>query len=537
MIKAILTRGNKVAAMLTLILLAQPLVYPFGIRAEELPNTAPVFSNTTIYTSNAGDITGKFSRYYEPTLKPIVGGDVLVASTVTDNEGNLVTVRSGINPTWYQDTTDINGLANGIYGFVFDSLGFSNGIKDIRFDAIDGVLGTNEIKNTVSNNFEMIVDNTAPVVDYGVSTPVNGSAAVGTITLDANVSDDWGLHEIGFGFQGEAPICLFAPANEYVNSTPSNGYYTCDIDTTAFVDGSYTLSVYAYDKAGNGTEVATRVVEFDNNLDTTAPVFTTKDVTRDEGESVPSVSEFVLSNPENLPVTCSTVNQSDLVVAQPNNNKLIAVTCFVEDAAGNRTESTSNLIVNNVQPRVVIIANPSTVTTEGNSASLVANILAGSSSFTYNWFGSCAGNGSRSGFGLTNFVTTPSTQGSYICGVTVTDADGDTSAASVLLTVLSSTGNSSTPTQNTSDTSSNTTTTPEVLGTTVSAPVSTPTPTQQAQNVNGTTDTATATQSTSPLLIICLVAGAILIIGLLLFLFFRGEDEDEKQAATAPIKK
>jgi hypothetical protein len=364
-----------------------------------------------------------------------------------------------------------------------------------------------------------------------------------TITVDGVFGDNYGLFEIGMAL-GESVECILGPSSEYVNDTPENGLYFCDIDTTQYEDGIYPIIMVAIDKAGNINEIHSRSIVVDNDTnepeepgeDTTAPIFVTKDVTRDEGESFPSLNEFVLSNPENLEVFCSNVDASEMFVSQPASNKLIPVTCYVEDAAGNRTTSTSNLIVNNVQPKVVIIANPSIVVTEGTTVNLIANILNGNAGFTYNWYGSCSGNGTNPSVGLTNFSNVPSNTGSYLCGISVTDADGDVASASVRVDVLAQGANSSTPSNPTTDSNSeNTNTTDntnsndsEVQGVSTENPVSAPSEEQNTGSTNNTNTTAVnSVVTTSPLVIICLVAGAILIIGLLLFLFFRGDDSEQ----------
>lgn len=538
---------------LMLLIVFQPLiissftkVYAEAIEEEpivEVINTAPVFNSNSIITSNWGmDIVGLYSLYLEPTLKPVVGGQVTISTNVTDAENNLVTVRGGINPVITDIASNINGISNGNYQIIsFDSTAYTDGILDIRIDGVDGVLGTEEVLNTVSNNFEIIVDNTAPTIEYGSDIPLNLSVVSGTVILEGIFGDNIGLWEIGMSL-GENVVCVLGPTDIVTNDTPSNGIYTCEVDTTAFEDGIYPIIMVAIDKAGNVSEIHSQSIELDNfeePEDTTAPIFTTKDVTRDEGEAFPDLSEFVLNNPENLPVFCSTVNASDMVVNQPNSNKLFPITCYVEDSAGNRTTSTSNLIVNNVQPKVVIIANPSIVVTEGTSVSLVGNITSGKGSFNYNWYGSCSGTGSLTSLGLTNSVNTPTAPGSYLCGISVTDQDGDTAAASVRIDVLANGANSSTPntTNNNQQPQENPSTTPEVEdqgeveGVSTEVPVSAPVNENESEgnnNQNNLNDVAAA-GTASPLVIICLVAGAILIIALLLFLFFRGEDVEEDE--------
>ncbi len=390
-------------------------------------------------------------------------------------------------------------------------------------------------------------DTTPPEIGYGYQTPVDGSMVQGTIVLDANFNDEQGLAAAAIGLGGEYWYCLY--------DMPESGYQECLVDTTLLPDGYYEVTYWAMNLAGlESTTIVggIRILNVSNPvLDTQAPEFSLKDVTRDENEMAPDYAEFIQSNPEGLTPVCTGLDYSKYYVAQPNGNTLVPVSCTVTDLAGNSTTATSNLIVNNVQPHVVIIAMPSTNATTGNTITLTANILHGNGSFNYYWTGACSGNGSQVNVGLTNSVYANYGAGSYLCGIVVTDSDGDVVGASVQLdfttgtttpTETSTESNTNTDTQTPATTEESTTETPDstegqVEGATTDSTVSDTQSTTEPTNTTNTTNNTNATNSTagttSPLVIICLVAGGILIIGLLLFLFFRGEDEEEETPAAA----
>lgn len=125
--------------------------------------------------------------------------------------------------------------------------------------------------------------------------------------------------------------------------------------------------------------------------------------------------------------------------------------------------------------------------------------------------------------------------GSYLCGINVTDADGDVASASVRVDVLAQGANSSTPSNSTTDSNTENTNTTnntnsndsEVQGVSTENPVSAPAEEENTGSTNTNTGAVNSVVTTSPLVIICLVACAILIIGLLLFLFFRGDDSEQ----------
>ena len=393
-------------------------------------------------------------------------------------------------------------------------------------------------------------DTTPPEIGYGYQTPVDGSMVQGTIVLDANFNDEQGLAAAAIGLGGEYWYCLY--------DMPESGYQECLVDTTLLPDGYYEVTYWAMNLAGlESTTIVggIRILNVSNPvLDTQAPEFSLKDVTRDENEMAPDYAEFIQSNPEGLTPVCTGLDYSKYYVAQPNGNTLVPVSCTVTDLAGNSTTATSNLIVNNVQPHVVIIAMPSTNATTGNTITLTANILHGNGSFNYYWTGACSGNGSQVNVGLTNSVYANYGAGSYLCGIVVTDSDGDVASASVELNFTNGSVTSTDNSSSNNESQSNTNTTTEqdqstesqtdsqtdngqVEGVETEAPVSDSQESTESNNSNtnttNTTTTSTTSGTTSPVVIICLVAGGILIIGLLLFLFFRGEDEDEETAAAS----
>lgn len=384
-------------------------------------------------------------------------------------------------------------------------------------------------------------------VEYNASThSLINTEVSGTVLLDGNFNDPQGLTSAKIGLNG-IWFCEF--------NSPESGYRECTIDTTTLPNGMYSITFWAQNSVGVEKGLSAPIYFTINNavvepVDTSSPEFHLKEVTRDENESAPDYSEFVAHNPESLEISCYGLEGVDMKVAQPLSSKLILVTCMVEDAAGNQTTSQTSLIVNNVQPQVVIIANPSTSVNSGGTVSLVGNILKGNGDFSYYWFGACSGSGNAS-MGLTSSINVSLNSGTHLCGIMVTDADGDTTAASVALDFGINTNNSesnqntgnvngdsisadetdstneSEETNNTEDESD-----AQVEGTNTESPASNPESSSEQTN-NTDAEVTTSNAGASPLVIICLVAGGILIIALLLFLFFRGEDEEDETAAAA----
>jgi hypothetical protein len=109
-------------------------------------------------------------------------------------------------------------------------------------------------------------------------------------------------------------------------------------------------------------------------------------------------------------------------------------TVLVTDIDGDTATANITISASNGIPSVVIIANPGVNVNSGTTVTLIGNILGGDANFSYVWSAACSGAGTNSG-GLTNTTTVPSTPGSYYCRIDVTDSNGDTAAAGVIIAV------------------------------------------------------------------------------------------------------
>lgn len=531
------------AILLTTFLLFQPLfaINPVRLRAETLPASFP----TEIPSEEESPIEEDPIEYLFDMTLPLDDSFHTLPIEIVGAASNSNGVTK-VNLYWENESGTV-GLITTLHNFdnldVFDWHYLwtppAFGLYTVRAELVDGS------DNSVAYDFAYRVEYGMPeVIDnaptFNFTMPISGTNYIGVIPISFESSDDIDLDRIEIFIRESGDANPWFELVEIDLSTDVETAFSDLIEITLLTEGIYDFYGVAYDSSDQPSEdalVLNVAYSFETEEeDTIPPVLITKDVVLNEGSSIPSFSDFVLSNPENLPVSCTAIAAEEMFVGQPQLTKEKLISCSVSDSAGNTTESTSKLIVNNVLPSVVVIADPSVNVNQGTTVSLIGNILSGSPSFTYQWYGNCIGSGSVTGFGLTGSTTVSPIAGSYLCGIRVTDSDGDVGAAGVLVNVanVSGVGNApvdnNTPDQNNNQNNNQNPedgTSPDVEGINTDNTVSPPVdglPTDS--NTNGAITNQVS--GASPLVIICLVAGAILIIGLLLFLFFRGNDEEEE---------
>ena len=137
-----------------------------------------------------------------------------------------------------------------LYGFAWDTKADNNGGYTIvarAYDAAGNMGESSPVTVTVFN------DTAAPAVS--IVSPANGCAA-GTVAVLAHASDNVGVSKMEFYLNGA------------LQSSATTAPYGFNWNTTAFANGTYTLSVKAYDEAGNVGESSVTVAVLN---DTTAP--------------------------------------------------------------------------------------------------------------------------------------------------------------------------------------------------------------------------------------------------------------------------
>ncbi len=270
-----------------------------------------------------------------------------------------------------------------------------------------------------------------------------------------------------------------------VDNSDIDGVY---LDTTMFYEGTYEINYNVTDSAGNTSETKTFTITVNNIAP--QPEVTADKTEITEGESVTLTTSFIdpsfidydgdgisdnvgyidtLGNPvqapDDAPWTASLywgdgtsetvqVNKDGEINFTSNTHTYTeegtyTVTLAVMEAYTwveyndtwveyNDTDTSIlgdgemglaqlTITVGNNEPTVEIDTDPGTVVNEGTTVTLTATVTDGNEPYSGEWSGDCSG---------TETTTTVSDQpGTYNCTYTATDADGDTSSASVTVVV------------------------------------------------------------------------------------------------------
>lgn len=180
-----------------------------------------------------------------PANNSAVSGTVSINVDASDNvavskveyyvNGSLSFTSASAPYTYFWDTSALTG---GNYTLLAKA-----------YDAAGNVGQSGNVVVTVSN------DRTAPVAS--LAAPASGATLNGTVTISAAASDNIGVTRVEFYANG---VLLAA-----TNTMP----YTYNWNTASYADGSYSLSVKAYDNSGNVGQSGAVTVTVIN--DTAAP--------------------------------------------------------------------------------------------------------------------------------------------------------------------------------------------------------------------------------------------------------------------------
>jgi len=192
------------------------------------------------------------------------------------------------------------------YAISWNTTTTSNGshtLDAVARDAAGNKTTSATVTVTVSNNSG---DTTPPAVS--MTTPANGAALSGSVTVSANASDNVGVTGVQFKLDG---------ANLGAEDTTSP--YSITWDTTAASNGSHTLTAVARDAAGNQT--------------TSSPVSVT--VSNSSGDTTPPTASMT------APANGTTVSGSVTVSANASDNVAVAGVQFQLNGSNLGAEDTA----------------------------------------------------------------------------------------------------------------------------------------------------------------------------------------------------
>jgi hypothetical protein len=182
-----------------------------------------------------------------PSNAANVAGTVKVSGTASDNVG-VAAVDVAVDQGGFS-----SAAGTGSWVFSVDTTRLSNGSHSVTARATDtsGNRSSTQIVIDVSN----ATDTTAPKITIGA--PADGSTASGTFTVSGTASDGTGLASIDVRIDGDTWKAATGAAN-----------WSASFDSTAYGDGSHTVTARALDAAGNATSTAIGLT-FENATSTT----------------------------------------------------------------------------------------------------------------------------------------------------------------------------------------------------------------------------------------------------------------------------
>lgn len=272
---------------------------------------------------------------------------------------------------------------------------------------VDGDIATDQITIEIKND----------IPDVGLDYVMSSATELSNVTISANIV-------------GGDPFPS-APFFEYYWSGDCSGFSVNDAFETLnnLTDGTYSCGLYVIDSDGdvsNNSSISFTVL---NNVPTVS--INPSSVTISQGTNVTFAANITNGNsPFNYSWSgaCSGFgnSQTGQIVNPAVGNYSCTVTVTDVDGDVSNT-ATASFTVNavsttpiNLNPQAFIAATPSTTVTAPQTITLTAIGIGGDLPYrSYSWFGDCSGNG------VTTVV--PSAAGTYICGVNITDANGDVS--------------------------------------------------------------------------------------------------------------
>ncbi|HLF06778.1 MAG TPA: Ig-like domain-containing protein, partial [Thermoplasmata archaeon] len=204
----------------------------------------------TVTVSNQGqDKTPPTVSITSPSNGATVNGQVTIAADATDNKG-VASVE------FFVDGASVGKDASSPFSAAWDTTQASQGSHTLKATAAD------TSANTADSTVSVIVDNAAkdslpPVV--AITSPADGATVSGTITLNADITDNVKVKEATLYVDGTL-----------VGGPKSAAPWDWTLDTRTYANGDRNLEARASDDAGNvGTKKI--VVKFDNQMQDAPP--------------------------------------------------------------------------------------------------------------------------------------------------------------------------------------------------------------------------------------------------------------------------
>ena len=211
------------------------------------------YSPTSHITINNNSTTADTTPPTVAISSPSDGSTTSGAITVDANASDNVGVSK---VELYADGTLMGTDTSSPYSFPLATTALANGSHSLvarAYDAAGNASNSTTVNITVNNS---VIDTTAPTVS--IASPTDGSTVSGSITVNANASDNVGVTKVELYVDGT------------LTSTDTSSPYSFPLYTSSLSTGTHSLVARAYDAAGNASN-STAVNITINSTDITAP--------------------------------------------------------------------------------------------------------------------------------------------------------------------------------------------------------------------------------------------------------------------------
>jgi len=227
--------------------------------------------------------------------------------------------------------------------YYWDSTAFFDGQHSLEFNVVD------KAGNQADHRIMVSVDNTPPEVSF--RSPKDSGTVSSVVTLRADVTDEHEITEISFGIDGD--------------ELPGSGSDTCDLDTSLYSDGEHTLTVEAWDRAGNHA-MASIHVTINNNEPPAAVISSPGDGSEYQNDEMLHFDGSDSSDPDGDELSCAWESDldgelsRDLVFDSGLSVGQHEITLTVEDPSGESDSTSVDITVSRGnEPPVARISSPS----------------------------------------------------------------------------------------------------------------------------------------------------------------------------------
>ena len=227
--------------------------YTIEVKAYNVPDGPQDFAlfSSGNFDTGTSDIEPPTCNLTSPSNNDTVTGTVALSADASDN--------TSVNRVeFYVDGTKIGTDAQSPYSVEWNSTSATNGSHNIQAKAFDaaGNMGESVSIAVTVNNTQ--TDTTLP--SCSITAPQSGASINGTISINADASDNVGISKVEFYIDG-------TKVGEDAQSP-----YSIDWDSTSATDGNHSIQAKAFDAAGNmGESVSIAVTVNNTQTDTTLP--------------------------------------------------------------------------------------------------------------------------------------------------------------------------------------------------------------------------------------------------------------------------